>query len=106
MEVAPATQAKDAAILIGDTKESPLTQSTLVAMKHSHEAKSSGAQGYVLAGDDKRIVISGGDAQGAFYGTQALLSLTRRNAAGNFFQAEDGIRDLTVTGVQTCALPI
>src|SRR2546430_10976024 len=24
----------------------------------------------------------------------------------DFFQAEDGIRDLTVTGVQTCALPI
>src|SRR5256886_15477519 len=23
-----------------------------------------------------------------------------------FYQAEDGIRDLTVTGVQTCALPI
>src|SRR5205085_2123721 len=23
-----------------------------------------------------------------------------------FFQAEDGIRDLTVTGVQTCTLPI
>src|SRR5688572_33101633 len=23
-----------------------------------------------------------------------------------FFRAEDGIRDLTVTGVQTCALPI
>src|SRR5256886_6631957 len=27
-------------------------------------------------------------------------------AAVFFFQAEDGIRDLTVTGVQTCALPI
>src|SRR5256886_7553908 len=27
-------------------------------------------------------------------------------AEGFFFQAEDGIRDLTVTGVQTCALPI
>src|SRR5688572_12685026 len=27
-------------------------------------------------------------------------------AAGFFFQAEDGIRVLTVTGVQTCALPI
>src|SRR5256886_9057808 len=25
---------------------------------------------------------------------------------GFFFQAEDGIRDLPVTGVQTCALPI
>src|SRR2546430_7657606 len=25
---------------------------------------------------------------------------------GFFYQAEDGIRDLTVTGVQTCALPI
>src|SRR5207248_5327346 len=35
-----------------------------------------------------------------------------RGAAGGcragcfFFQAEDGIRDRTVTGVQTCALPI
>src|SRR2546430_12249072 len=31
------------------------------------------------------------------------------NVAGSeffYFQAEDGIRDLTVTGVQTCALPI
>src|SRR6267378_3976290 len=27
-------------------------------------------------------------------------------ALGFFFQAEDGIRDLYVTGVQTCALPI
>src|SRR5256886_8895062 len=30
----------------------------------------------------------------------------RRLWWGFFFQAEDGIRDLTVTGVQTCALPI
>src|SRR2546430_3137395 len=29
-----------------------------------------------------------------------------RHRALFFFQAEDGIRDLTVTGVQTCALPI
>src|SRR2546430_5427130 len=29
-----------------------------------------------------------------------------RHAWHFFFQAEDGIRDLTVTGVQTCALPI
>src|SRR5690349_2695034 len=29
-----------------------------------------------------------------------------RNFAVFFFQAEDGIRDLYVTGVQTCALPI
>src|SRR5256886_12061056 len=29
-----------------------------------------------------------------------------RRASFFFFQAEDGIRDLTVTGVQTCALPI
>src|SRR2546430_5085385 len=33
----------------------------------------------------------------------ANLMLTR---AAFFFKAEDGIRDLTVTGVQTCALPI
>src|SRR5256886_12164094 len=37
-------------------------------------------------------------------------SYCNNRAAGQrfffFFQAEDGIRDLTVTGVQTCALPI
>src|SRR2546430_7843469 len=41
----------------------------------------------------------------------AALGLQRGQTLGImltnfFFQAEDGIRDLTVTGVQTCALPI
>src|SRR5690348_18064819 len=31
---------------------------------------------------------------------------TRRSVSVFFFQAEDGIRDGRVTGVQTCALPI
>src|SRR2546430_1936446 len=31
---------------------------------------------------------------------------TQNQRYGFFFQAEDGIRNLTVTGVQTCALPI
>src|SRR5688572_24820021 len=31
---------------------------------------------------------------------------TDLDPVGFFFQAEDGIRPLTVTGVQTCALPI
>src|SRR5262249_57479567 len=30
----------------------------------------------------------------------------RRGGGSFFFQAEDGIRDWSVTGVQTCALPI
>src|SRR2546430_122979 len=34
------------------------------------------------------------------------VALTLILVVGFFFQAEDGIRDLTVTGVQTCALPI
>src|SRR2546430_8843725 len=33
-------------------------------------------------------------------------AVSRRTLLVFFFQAEDGIRDLTVTGVQTCALPI
>src|SRR2546430_11672437 len=33
-------------------------------------------------------------------------AVTRGLRSAFFFQAEDGIRDLTVTGVQTCALPI
>src|SRR6267378_5354317 len=35
-----------------------------------------------------------------------LLELSKRYFFFFFFQAEDGIRDLYVTGVQTCALPI
>src|SRR2546430_7690485 len=35
-----------------------------------------------------------------------MLSLSGKWSLVFFFQAEDGIRDLTVTGVQTCALPI
>src|SRR2546430_6479962 len=47
--------------------------------------------------------------------TNTIISSVLRYADGKalilfklifFFQAEDGIRDLTVTGVQTCALPI
>src|SRR3712207_726620 len=34
------------------------------------------------------------------------LDLEGRLLIGFFFQAEDGIRDIGVTGVQTCALPI
>src|SRR2546430_16326445 len=38
---------------------------------------------------------------------QRWCAMPRRQARTFFFfQAEDGIRDLTVTGVQTCALPI
>ena len=36
------------------------------------------------------VVVGGGGEGGVFF----------------FFQAEDGIRDIGVTGVQTCALPI
>src|SRR2546430_5890481 len=35
-----------------------------------------------------------------------LMARSRPLSMIFFFQAEDGIRDLTVTGVQTCALPI
>src|SRR5256885_12009110 len=37
---------------------------------------------------------------------QAQSMRSRMNADCFFFQAEDGIRDYKVTGVQTCALPI
>src|SRR5260370_29048190 len=44
------------------------------------------------------------------FGTEAcqwlLCKLRQKNCGFFFFQAEDGIRDSSVTGVQTCALPI
>src|SRR2546430_4065405 len=39
-------------------------------------------------------------------GRRSRRSVAYGEAGVFFFQAEDGIRDLTVTGVQTCALPI
>src|SRR2546430_3334723 len=35
-----------------------------------------------------------------------MMMWSHRSSSFFFFQAEDGIRCLTVTGVQTCALPI
>src|SRR2546430_6301548 len=40
------------------------------------------------------------------HGAELGGARVRRLGVVFFFQAEDGIRDLTVTGVQTCALPI
>src|SRR5437867_8826849 len=40
------------------------------------------------------------------WGARTVIVGENRCTAGFFFQAEDGIRDRTVTGVQTCALPI
>src|SRR5690349_22703667 len=39
-------------------------------------------------------------------GTECRRPARRRAGGRFFFQAEDGIRGLYVTGVQTCALPI
>src|SRR2546429_4076778 len=43
---------------------------------------------------------------GVRLGAMALAGSGRLGGCFFFFQAEDGIRDVAVTGVQTCALPI
>src|SRR2546430_11947377 len=51
-----------------------------------------------------RLAIGGDRVRAA---TELVLAKSEaRPCSFFFFQAEDGIRDLTVTGVQTCALPI
>src|SRR3712207_2478542 len=45
-------------------------------------------------------------AGGAVCLAGVALSRPRRRARPSFFEGEDGIRDIGVTGVQTCALPI
>src|SRR5256885_11874590 len=42
----------------------------------------------------------------SWYGMNRELRIYARSTCFFFFQAEDGIRDYKVTGVQTCALPI
>ena len=51
-------------------------------------------------GDEKKGGIKGGGrVEDGRKGGRKVMSVF-------FFQAEDGIRDTSVTGVQTCALPI
>src|SRR5256886_11885041 len=52
----------------------------------------------LIVGKEARYHESANRLEGAFVPDQCVCFF--------FFQAEDGIRDLTVTGVQTCALPI
>src|SRR5207249_7992463 len=52
-----------------------------------------------LCGGDSRSPVVDRDGHGAVGGLE-------RDMYVFFFQAEDGIRDRNVTGVQTCALPI
>src|SRR5947209_12467407 len=46
----------------------------------------------------------GGEPEAAFLVEHGVVVV--RSCVPFFFQAEDGIRDIGVTGVQTCALPI
>src|SRR5256885_11849605 len=50
-----------------------------------------------------KVEVRGGSERGK--GQQGLRAASS-DACDVFFQAEDGIRDYKVTGVQTCALPI
>src|SRR2546427_6707238 len=85
-----------------------------------NEGRQTNCSGLPTAGQLKQFLATapsdGGDAGGLFHGTLMWAAVVNRRwqlcpcveSSGVlfFFQAEDGIRDLTVTGVQTCALPI
>src|SRR2546430_2467559 len=64
---------------------------------------------WLLAGGCGSWVVCGALAVGSLLASGAPRGVQSGRRGGktfSFFQAEDGIRDLTVTGVQTCALPI
>src|SRR6266542_6247172 len=77
-----------------------------------------GSRGAVPAAADLRISVSVcgvrnlSDKNATGVGLARLNALPHADAVATllgccfFFRAEDGIRDATVTGVQTCALPI
>src|SRR5271169_4572873 len=58
------------------------------------------------AGDYGCFAMNGGNGWAAFNFTRSLGIVGEIAMQHFFFQADDGIRDATVTGVQTCALPI
>src|SRR3989440_6194874 len=65
-----------------------------------------GADIAIFAGDRRGIIYVQGEKVANVPEEQILDALLKECRAFFFFQAEDGIRDLIVTGVQTCALPI
>src|SRR2546430_5465321 len=56
--------------------------------------------------DNSKNWVAGMRAWGTYEGKLYGVPYYAGSRVIFFFQAEDGIRDLTVTGVQTCALPI
>src|SRR2546430_11499840 len=70
------------------------------AWNHAIEAKDTKALEMLLANTFVAVESDGSVSSKSEF----LASIKAREYF--FFQAEDGIRDLTVTGVQTCALPI
>src|SRR5689334_19317697 len=58
----------------------------------------------IVAAED--VTVGKPDPQGYLMSIKLLGEKMHRHLKPFFFQAEDGIRDGTVTGVQTCALPI
>src|SRR5256885_2325531 len=91
------------------------------------KAASGGIQGDVLATDNNTVGMGDDGIKSAIQGSnvpnpdeavpsfvsgamakagKGLLEGTLQAGFSFFFQAEDGIRDYKVTGVQTCALPI
>src|SRR2546430_10323430 len=59
-----------------------------------------------MLGRSMCVRLPGGTVYDRYMGPTCALVEGVRTMFLFFFQAEDGIRDLTVTGVQTCALPI
>ena len=70
----------------------------LVAMNYLDPTEKQLKQyGLMMAGVDRKSVVQGKSVD--LGGRRIIKKIS-------FFQAEDGIRDWSVTGVQTCALPI
>src|SRR5260221_2994995 len=84
------------------------------------KAASGGIQGDGLATDNNTVGMGDAGIKSAIQGSNvpnrddgfpsfvsgAMAKCVKGGLDGFFFQAEDGIRDHCVTGVQTCALPI
>src|SRR5256886_4136251 len=97
---------------------SPVTQRQVEAEQIDFEGKDEPWSTYELTDGRTlkvRVILTGVlriegeyDQSGNLIYVVSSQTVIQANAAKKicFFQAEGGIRDLTVTGVQTCALPI
>src|SRR5256885_510184 len=91
-------------VQVGDARELPAAQQQIIALlRQRHNIRAGKDDDFTVRGQQEIADMATAQSKTM---TRLLGAIAGVSLIVFFFQAEDGIRDYKVTGVQTCALPI